>query len=282
MRAVRRFKNAIASKRPHLRDGILGRESRMVQPPMSISGPNPPPLQHKPKSVDTHDRKLIEKALVVEGVHREIDSQGFDISLANKENPMAVPHSPNKSRDAGQIMTRGLEPPKRELDAHPEDHRSESYAQPQNTERSKEHGKGQAHDPLDDHPFLYIGPGGSDEIPDPPAVSESPPAAGCNIYEAAYKEEIRRIREKRGKGATLYLTRRVDKKEYLDDENIVAGSRDSGSPAPKSSFAKLLDRARGKGDRGKEEKDKEPTEDGTLGQDEERKQSDSRCHENDV
>ena len=269
MRAVKRFKNAIATKRPHRRDGILGRDTRMVQPPLSMSDPSPHFHPHKTKSVDTHDRKPIEKALVVEGVHREIDTRTFDSSLAHRDDLTitglpAVPSTPTKDKlkDTSQFAGGAAQSPRRELDAHPEDHRSESPTQPRNIEKAKDHGKGHAHDPLEDLLFLEIGVGGSDEIPDPPAVSESPPAAGLNIYEAAYKEEIKRIREKRGKEAMLYLTRRVDKKEYMDDENIVAGTRDTGSGGARSGFAKLLNMAKKKGDGDKEER--KSTEGGPL------------------
>lgn len=92
--------------------------------------------------------------------------------------------------------------------------------------------RGHAHDPLQDHLYLYIGPstfsgassnadrratfapGGYDE--DVPIVSESPGAADIDIYETAYTEEIERIRQRckeEGKDeeeSIVYTTRRVD------------------------------------------------------------------------
>lgn len=117
----------------------------------------------------------------------------------------------------------------------------------------KDHpGKGHAHDPLSDHLFLDIGPKGDSEPPDPPAVSESPPATDVNIYESAYHSEVQRIREKRGKEATLYLTRRVDKKkEYREDRNMMGVDRDTGGV--KGGFARILDIARKKGKETKDE-----------------------------
>lgn len=256
----------------------------MVQPPLSISEPNPHPNPHKTKSVDTHDRRPIEKDLVVKGVHHEIDTEAFNSSFTRQDNltvthPAPLPSTPTKrkSKDTDQFAGNATGTPRRELSTHPEDHQSESSTQPRNIEKPKDHGKGHAHDPLEDHLFLEIGPGGTDEVPDPPAVSESPPAAGLNIYEMAYKEEIKRIRENRGKEAMLYLTRRVDKKQYLDDDNIVAGTRDTGLAAAKSGFAKFMDLAKKKGDRGKE--GREPTEEGALNeQDGQREQTGSTAH----
>lgn len=241
-------------------DGLFGHDTKMVQPPLSMLEPSPHHHPHKAKSVDAHDRKLIEKDLVVKGVHHEIDTRAFDSSFTRQETPTVtriapLPSSPTKikSRDNHQTADNAAGAPKRELNARPQDHRPESSSQPRNIEKPKDHGKGHAHDPLEDHLFLEIGPGGSDEIPDPPAVSESPPAAGLNIYEAAYKEEIKRLREKRGKEALLYLTRRVNKKEYQDDDNIVAGARETASAVATSGFAKFMDLARRKGDKSKDE-----------------------------
>ena len=55
-----------------------------------------------------------------------------------------------------------------------------------------------------------MGPKASDDPPDPPAVSESPPAAEVDIYERAYHEEVERIRRVDGREKVLYLTRRVE------------------------------------------------------------------------
>lgn len=94
--------------------------------------------------------------------------------------------------------------------------------------------RGHAHNPLEDHLYLYIGPstfsGPStlkdgrpstvvEEDEDIPIVSESPGAADMDIYETAYRDEIERIRAKienedleSGKEPTVYLNRRVDEK----------------------------------------------------------------------
>ncbi|KAI1626971.1 calcium/calmodulin-dependent protein kinase [Exophiala viscosa] len=89
--------------------------------------------------------------------------------------------------------------------------------------------RGQAHDPLEDHLYLYVGPStyagvssqdGDDEtfMPDEdgaPIVSESPGAADVDIFETAYRDEIERIvaqAKEQNKEPNVYLTRRVDEK----------------------------------------------------------------------
>lgn len=249
MKAVKRFKNAVARKRPHLMNSILGQDVRIVQPPLSISEPRRHFPHHKTRSVDTHDRRPIEKALVVEGVHRDIDPTGFNDSLLDRDNTAVAfsrtsPATPAKPKAKPPVPDDAPVSPKRDLDANPQDHRSSSV---RIDVKAKDHGgKGHAHDPLSDHLFLAIGPGGSDEIPDPPAVSDSPPAAGLNIYETAYHEEIQRIREKQGGETKLYLTRRVEtKKEFQEDERLVGGDREGSTF--KSGLSKIFDRARKKG-----------------------------------
>lgn len=266
MKAVKRFKNSIAHKRPHRIKGILGGDARIVQPPLSISHPDKPYVHHKTRSVDTHDRRPIERALVAEGVHRDIDFSGFNQSLPDRGDtaiaysPTSSPSTPTnpKSQKSPEIDSTSPTSPRRELHASPKDHRTQPSGPSQpwtipTPSKSKDHpSRGHAHDPLTDHLFLSIGPGGDTDPPDPPAVSESPPAAEINIYETAYHSEVERIREKRGKEATLYLTRRVDaKKEYREDRNMKGVDRDA--PVGKSGFARILDLARKKGKDGKDE-----------------------------
>lgn len=266
MKAVKRFKNSIAHKRPHSLMGILGGDTQIVQPPLTISHPEKSYVHHKTRSVDTHDRRPIERALVAEGVHRDIDLSDFNQSSHDKEDtaiadsPTSSPSTPAnpKSKKALGIDSTSPTSPRRDLHASPEDHRPQTGGSSQpwtipTPSKSKDHqGKGHAHDPLTDHLFLSIGPGGDTDPPDPPAVSESPPAADINIYETAYHSEVERIRERRGKEATLYLTRRVDsKREYREDRNMMGVDRDA--PVGKSGFARILDLARKKGKDGNNE-----------------------------
>lgn len=95
-------------------------------------------------------------------------------------------------------------------------------------------GKGHAHDPLEDHRYLDVGPDPSDDPEegihhDPITVSESPGAAEFDVYAKAYGAEVERIRKVHGEAASIFSTRRVDK--------------DSEQGRPKRSLASLLGKA---------------------------------------
>jgi calcium/calmodulin-dependent protein kinase kinase 2 len=113
-----------------------------------------------------------------------------------------------------------------------------------------EHGKGQAHDPLEDTLFLHIGTGAENAPPDPdgmPIVSESPSAViDADIYERAYEEEIQKIlaaRKQPGRKLTLFLTKRVEGIAHLrDHEDITDFERAQKKPA--LGFAQLTDIAK--------------------------------------
>ena len=264
MKAVKKFKNIIAHRRPPGIDGILGKDTRLVQPPLSMDTPQKPNLYHRTRSEDTHDRRPLEQALVAEGVHRDVDFASLsstEKAVPDREDT-AVAYSPttptkrpsnddhHKSPSSPTSPTSPTSP-KRSLNAHPQDHRPLQHAA--TAPIPIDHlGKGQAHDPLTDHLYLALGPGGSSAPPSPPAVSESPPAADTDIYETAYHMELERIRAKQGKSATLYLTRRVEgREEYQNDEDLVKGApRASGGSKPMSGFAKILEQARVKAAKG--------------------------------
>lgn len=251
MKAVKKFKQVIAKKRPSRMEGILGRDARFVQPPLSMETTEMPKL-HKSRSVDTHDRRNLEQALVAEGVHRELDPE-LGISPPNRGDAAVAftPSTPSKSRSGQSADSMENDPssptsPKRNLNAHPQDHRPPTSSKTWPIEQPRDTLKGHAHNPLEDHLFVGVG-AGSDVDPDPPSLSESPPAADIDIYETAYHEQVERIRERQGRAATLFLTRRVDTKpEYKDDENMIGPSTgdEAGSSGPKGGFAKLIQAAR--------------------------------------
>lgn len=222
----------------------------MVQPPLSIDRGSSAVTPDRARSMDTHDRRPVEGALVHEGVHRDIDAELMSKSPPDREDG-AVLHSPTTWQSGNYELQDGgrSTPSRRELDkAIDIVHRKDS-------------GRGHAHDPLEDYLFLEVGPDGDEGPPDPPAVSESPPATEVNVYETAYHEEIERIRAKQGRQATLYLTRRVDNlKEYQQDENMV-GLDKAHTQAP-SGFAKMLRKARDKAAEDSPKRDGEVVADG--------------------
>ena len=232
--------------------GILGQ--RLVQPPVSILRDHMHSRHGRTaRSVDTADRRPVEQALAAEGVHRDIDLSEFKAS-PDQESAAAATSSrariPQPSEEEDDLKGPTSHSPKRNFHVQPKDHRPKRKS-------DDDHGKGHAHNPLDDHLFLAVGPHGSDDPPDPPAVSESPAAAETNIYETAYSEEIERIRSKSGTGTTLYLTRRVEEKtEFQDDKGLIG--RGDGE-TPKGGLSKILGLVKKK----EKQKDADAAADGT-------------------
>jgi calcium/calmodulin-dependent protein kinase kinase 2 len=257
MKAVNKFKKLVAQKRPPVMSSILndGDSPRFSLPPLSMQhNSGTAPYKHKSQSVTTFDRRSIEGALAVEGVHREMDispapessspdgsrttssptnDMAGDRSKANSSPP---PHTPDPSQDLN------LQAQVSRMSSGIDDDDNEAYHafrpdySPTDPDRARSYDeaghRGHAHDPLEDHLYLYIGPstfseasGNADrratftpdgEEDDGPIVSESPGAADIDIYETAYRDEIERIRKRckeEGKDEeepTVYLTRRVD------------------------------------------------------------------------
>ena len=244
---MKKFKQTVANKRPSRMDGILGRDARLVQPPLSMDT-NQKSAAHKSRSVDTHDRRNLEQALVSEGVHRGIDVN-FEDSPPNRSDGAVTfsPTTPSKRKSSNQASSSDIDPssptsPRRALNAHPKEHRALPNAQTWPITKPDDHGKGHAHNPLEDHRFVGIGTGGDYQPGDPPVVSESPPAAEISIYEKAYRDQIEQIRAQQGRSATLFLTRRVDKApEFLKDQNLIRSQSDNNADSgPRSGIAKLM------------------------------------------
>ena len=254
MKAVKKFKSIIATRRPGRLDGILGREARFVQPPLSMDPRDHHP--HKTRSVDTDDRVPMERTLVMEGIHRNINPDEYSLFLPHRQDTtiaFSKPAHPQNDLKAGNQSANpaipnapGTDPTsptsrKRTLHAEPSAHNSSID--------EKAHGKGQAHDPLSDHLFLSVGPGPDYDPSKYPKliVSESPGAAGMDIYEAAYHSEVERLRRQQGKNATLYLTRRVRETEkYEEDDNIIDGAPKEGGGEKKGGFGRLVEKVKEK------------------------------------
>ena len=260
MKAVNKFKKLVAQTRPTIMSSILDEsdQSRFSQPPLSMQrSSRTPKLLHKSQSVTSFDRKAIEGALAVEGVHRQMDiprdpqnatqkkreskmAQHNSMSFRAQDGatPEVVPNPPSQSADQSPDQDSEPQPSQSPTDAEDEEQylafRPEHSPSARDRARSHDEAghRGHAHDPLQDHLYLYIGPstfsGASDnadrratfavdgEEDQEPIVSESPGAADIDIYETAYRDEIERIRERsreEGKDeeeTTVYLTRRVD------------------------------------------------------------------------
>lgn len=238
MKAVKKFKKLLLRRRPDLMEGVFGRASRIVQPPMQIGETAHPRAQ----SEETHMRRPVEAALMTEGVHREIPvsddltrlPKDIDTVETLDETPSGLSHpSDHKWAD-------GLRRSSTSTSAVEE-------AQPIPIPIRRESGKGHAHNPLEDTLFLDIGTGPDDAHLEPGefhVVSESPGVVDMNVYEKAYQEEIERILAKQGKKPTIYLTRRVEhNKDIRENEHITDHSRDHISLSS-GGFASLVRKAR--------------------------------------
>lgn len=260
MKAVNKFKKLVAYKRPPIISSILGEEdsSRFSQPPLSMQRDSKPPpgLTHKSHSMTAYDRQAVEGALVVEGVHRNMDvvqspdhttpdhhggqtasstiaslqaTESARMKIIGGPSARSANHGPDPDSQPQSSRTPIPEEEEQYLAFRPEH-------SPPDSERARSYDeaghRGHAHDPLQDHLYLYIGPstfsgasgnadrratfaadGEEDEVL---MVSESPGAADIDIYETAYRDEIERIRQRNkeeGKDEEeplVYLTRRVD------------------------------------------------------------------------
>jgi calcium/calmodulin-dependent protein kinase kinase 2 len=225
-------------------EGILGSASRIVQPPLSIR----PSALRKSKSQDTDDRRPIESALIAEGVHREImvDDNLRRVPQSIDEVATAKPGLRDavvgsKPPSKGPITSSPIAPQPVAITDAKVIHENMSFRpshQPisiptipvHSGPSTPTHGKGHAHDPLEDTLFLNIGTGEDfPEQSDQPIVSESPSNVDINVYEAAYQEEINRIMKRResdprGRQPTLYMTRRVENAMSLKDSELIVDS----------------------------------------------------------
>jgi [calcium/calmodulin-dependent protein kinase] kinase len=244
IRAVRRFKSLLWKKRPDLFKSMLGSNVRIVQPPDPIGKSHDMGLQ-KSRSFDLDDRRAIEGALVVEGVHREPNSPTFNdtkpvidrfdsvVMISDADREKSQEHSQSPRKHVGHRHITGDEVP-------------ELHSVALNLQDATTRGeKGHAHDPMGETP-LYLGVGGGLEVEaDGEEIAESPTAAEFNIYDTAYANEVARIREAQGTKATVYLTRRVDhKREFKADEHML-GLRASPGGA-REGFRALVEEAKGK------------------------------------
>ncbi|OQO04682.1 hypothetical protein B0A48_09604 [Cryoendolithus antarcticus] len=232
MRAVKRFKALLSRKRPHVLDGMFGRDSRIVQPPHSLR-PRVQGDAAPARSLDAHDRKPMERALTVEGLHRDVPiNDEMEKLPKGMDHLVKVASSPDEAlqrKDSEQPST----PEKHERqDERPETTPSDHRSTPKSTVSraftfpdENDTAKGHAHNPLLDTAFLDIGLDPDDPelhgSPDHPVVAESPPAVDMNIYEQAYQDEMKRIAEARGEKPAMFLNRRVEHREDLKNHAVI-------------------------------------------------------------
>ena len=244
VKAVNKFKSLTAHKRPPVMDSILGdaSEAHFSAPPHRIKRKELPLpyLARKSHSHEAFDRDPSEGLLVAEGLHRDVVPKDMDSPATSSDKFGTTLDIPTRSAKAYS------EPPKPDFDSDPEEAMDQfpvEHDGPLDPEklppfRSRKKPsrttddigrRGHAHDPLEDHLYLFVGPstfagtaGGHDRrgsfMPDDddvPIVSESPGAADVDIYETAYRDEVERIlakAKKEDKEPNVYLTRRVDEK----------------------------------------------------------------------
>lgn len=191
-------------------------------------------MEHRSQSLNTDDRKATESALVSEGVHRDLSVKfGSETTLQSVHpSPLAKFASRASSSDSDGDDDEDAAALTRLQTAFDQaggpnslpPFRSSVYHARTVDDRGR---RGHAHDPLEDHLYLRIGPstfaGHSTQVDgdaftpedDVYMVSESPGAADVDIYETAYRDEIERIlarAEQNNQEPQVYLTRRVDAK----------------------------------------------------------------------
>ena len=255
MKAVNKFKSLLNHNRPPIISSILGEDEKahFSYPPLELRRDMPPPphLDHKSHSQDNFDRRPLEGASATEGTYRQINLSkqgagqldarnaylniGPDAPGPSRRRPKddaAPPPIPSElSTESDHGLSRSstnLETPSQNPDKFPP-FPSTSHVRAQSADDSGH--RGHAHDPLQDHLYLFVGPSTFadtaanmardrrlsfvPEEDDVPIVSESPGAADIEIYETAYRDEIERIRHRaavENSEPTVYLTRRVDAK----------------------------------------------------------------------
>lgn len=231
MKAAKQFKKLLKNS-PELLNGIFGKSSRIVQPPLPMS-PSPPV---RAQSVNIDNRERVETALASEGVHRNIENledleQVDDGVMASRSDlSHSVSHPPKPSK------WKWIKP------TSPSPLQNQTIEDNSAPLSRQETGKGQAHDPLEDTLYLSIGTSSDSpplELGEQQAVSESPGAVDFNVYEKAYEAECQRILQKQeGVHPTIYLTRRVESNKVIRESAFITDhDRRSG---PSSGFSSLM------------------------------------------
>ncbi|KAJ9615866.1 hypothetical protein H2200_001943 [Cladophialophora chaetospira] len=228
VKAVNKFKALIGKDKPHAMTSILGEQHRahFSHPPAAM-----PKDEARSNSFSAFGQKQRDEIPGIGKLSEDVNKLKIrpvptlsidDTALAEKPNKIRPVLSEEETFSRMQTIAEfeQLDP-----DKLPPFRSNRRHAYTTDETRRK----GQAHDPLEDQLYLYIGPStfsgvsaASDSdgtfVPgeeDGPIVSESPGAADVDIYETAYRDEIERIMaraQKEQKEPNVYLTRRVDAK----------------------------------------------------------------------
>lgn len=254
MKAVKRFKRLLFRRRPELMEGILGKASRMVQPPLSMfsreSGSKKSRKSRRSQSVDAHDRRPVEIRLATEGIHRKIEVSEDIRKLPEQVDEKVVVQGEEddkrKVKPANGAQTELAT--QRDAETIPDT----DLPQPREAQTEPITGKGQARDPLLDTPFLGIGTGedvGNAELVEE-MVCESPTPTDTPVYEEAYREEVDRILTSRYQAGrpTLFLNRRVSEVPGISKNPSLVGYMvmDTVKDVAKTGFARVLAKAKKK------------------------------------
>ncbi|KAB8349441.1 hypothetical protein FH972_023468 [Carpinus fangiana] len=274
---VNRFKALLDKKRPDLVNSILGHASKYVKPPFSMSKEeletaaalHDPSSEPKDKDVQAAQKQFLadgdtlgaELAAKIDRLPRYLRNALFTESKEASEQPPKTASgtvTPSSHQIPRKAVPSATLPP--QLEHSHSEPTMPGIPQPRHTTGGILYpGKGQAHDPLEDHLFLHIGQGpgeaGAEESAaegDPdgaPIVCESPPATDFNVFERAYEEQVDSIRRERGRQAQIYLTRRVEAKMRgrLDRWQSAEGQEPGSKRVmAKQSFANVMGRAMNK------------------------------------
>lgn len=274
MRAARRFKSLLRRNHPRK---ILARRSRGNGQgfPYRSSKSASSSVEYdidavncRSHSVEADNRIPIESALASEGVLHA----GTSNSDAQRRLLETIPGSPDpaypEQQPTPEMGTIFQSPPSEELPLFPTIHTRANMHQYQSmnivadadqspsqpgtpstpTGVSQPSGtKGHARDPLEEPP-MYLGIGRTSlQVSVDRTIAESPSPADFEIYDTAFKDEVRRIRQEEGDQARVYLTRRVDK-AYTDLSGVKSSlkSHFKGSGSRFSDLARIAaERTRG-------------------------------------
>lgn len=254
MKAANKFKSLLQRNASGVLEGMFD-TTPMVAPPSSIQYRT----ATRAHSDLANNRHVLEGTLAAEGIHRDFNIKGdLTKSASTTEETKGYPakvrvtnHSPWTSTDEVQTESSSAVPERpgpnpTSPDSHPNISSTTSDGSHKSLPRvdTSEHqvsGKGQAHDPTEDTLFLSIG-AGWDEPPQEedsiPIVCESPSAAGINVYEQAYQDEIQKILEARAAQPDdnphrpkIYLTKRVEGNKHIREHQAITDWSHSASAA---------------------------------------------------